>query len=203
LTDVDHRQDHTRARARGHGECSTARHAACRVADSLVHISGRHDLLDLAKGVTRMDDTKVPPATPATCDPRSEADGLPAQQKERYLAETCRCFDVPEEIDSLRGDIGWLRDGHSARTLVKHDDLRVVLIALAQGARIAEHTADARASILAVAGSVRVWIGPRAVVLRLGGLLVLDRGVRHAVEALEESAVLLTLAWPVTRPSRP
>jgi hypothetical protein len=32
--------------------------------------------------------------------------------------------------------------------------------------------------------------------LRLGGLLALDRGVRHDVTALEESAFLLTIAWP-------
>ena len=32
--------------------------------------------------------------------------------------------------------------------------------------------------------------------LRPGGLLALDRGVPHDIEALEESAFLLTLAWP-------
>jgi quercetin dioxygenase-like cupin family protein len=143
-----------------------------------------------------MSDSKIGPGTPSSCEPRSEADGLSAEQKERYLSEPCRCFELAKEVDSLRRDIGWRRDGHSARTLVKHDDLRVVLIALTQGARMGEHVADARASILTVAGSVRVWVGERAVALPLGGLLVLDRGITHDVEALEESAILLTLAWP-------
>jgi quercetin dioxygenase-like cupin family protein len=144
-----------------------------------------------------MIDSKFAPGAPPTCEPRSDADQLSAQQKERYLAEPCRCFDLGKEFDSLRRDIGWQRDGHSARTLVKHDDLRVVLIALARAARMGEHVADARASIQTVAGSVRVWIGERAVALPLGSLLVLDRGITHDVEALEESAILLTLAWPV------
>jgi quercetin dioxygenase-like cupin family protein len=143
-----------------------------------------------------MSDGKTAPESPSTCEPRSEADRLSAEQKERYLAEPCRCFELAKEVDSLRRDIGWRRDGHSARTLVKHEDLRVVLIALTQGARMGEHVADARASIMTVAGSVRVWVGERAVALPLGGLLVLDRGISHDVEALEESAILLTLAWP-------
>ena len=143
-----------------------------------------------------MPDRSSTPGAPAGCAPRSAADALSAQEKERYLAESGRCFALAEEFDSLRRDIGWRRDGHSARTLVKHEDLRVVLVALAERARIGEHTADARASILTVAGSVRVWIGERVIGLPLGGLLVLDRGVAHDVEALEESAILLTLAWP-------
>ena len=98
-----------------------------------------------------MSDRKIAPGTPSTCEPRSEADVLSAQQEERYLAEPCRCFELAKEFDSLRRDIGWRRDGHSARTLVEHDDLRVVLIALAQGACMGEHVADARASILTVA----------------------------------------------------
>jgi quercetin dioxygenase-like cupin family protein len=32
--------------------------------------------------------------------------------------------------------------------------------------------------------------------LPLGSLLTLDRGAPHEVEALEDSAVLLTIAWP-------
>jgi hypothetical protein len=31
----------------------------------------------------------------------------------------------------------------------------------------------------------------------LGGLLALDRGLPHDVEAIEESALLLTIAWPL------
>jgi quercetin dioxygenase-like cupin family protein len=142
-----------------------------------------------------MADQTTNTATPG-CEPRAAADAMSAQQKERYLSEPCHCFELNKEIESLRSDIGWRRDGHSARTLVKHDDLRVVLIALASGARMGEHAADARVTIQTVAGSVRLWLGERAIALPLGGLLVLDRALTHDVEAIEESAILLTLAWP-------
>jgi hypothetical protein len=32
--------------------------------------------------------------------------------------------------------------------------------------------------------------------LRAGGLVALDRGLPHDVEAIEDSAFLLTIAWP-------
>jgi quercetin dioxygenase-like cupin family protein len=143
-----------------------------------------------------MPDQNIGAGTPSSCEPRSAADALSAQQKERLLAEPCRCFDLSKEIESLHQDIGWRRDGHSARTLVKHEDLRVVLIALRKGARMGEHKTDARVTIQTVAGSVRLWLGERAIALPLGGLLVLDRALPHDVEALEESGILLTVAWP-------
>lgn len=142
-----------------------------------------------------MSDQNSGGGTPSSYQPRSAADSLSARQKEHLLAEPCRCFDLGQEIESLRHDVGW-RDGHSARTLVKHEDLRVVLIALAKGARMGEHKADARVTIQTVTGSVRLWLGERTIALPVGGLLVLDRALPHDVEAVEESAILLTIAWP-------
>jgi quercetin dioxygenase-like cupin family protein len=142
-----------------------------------------------------MPDPIVDPETSPPCEARA-ADPLTAQQKQRHLAEPSLCFQLGPEMESLHGDIGWRRDGHSARTLVKHDDLRVVLIALAPGARLEEHTTNARMSIQTIAGAVRVRLGERSVELPIGGLLVLDRLEAHDVEAIEESVILLTLVWP-------
>lgn len=142
-----------------------------------------------------MPDQTINPAVPPGCEPRAAADALSAQEKARYLSEPHRCFELNKEIESLRSDIGWRRGGHSARTLAKHDDLRVVLIALAPGVRMGEHVVDARVTIQTVAGSVRLWLGERAIALPLGSLLVLDRALTHDVEALEESAILLTVTW--------
>jgi hypothetical protein len=38
-------------------------------------------------------------------------------------------FDVARELEQLHGEPGW-QSGHNAKTLVKYDRLRVVLIAL-------------------------------------------------------------------------
>lgn len=104
-------------------------------------------------------------------------------------------FDLPAEIHRLQAETTW-STGQNARTLVKYDDVRIVLTALQAKARIPEHKAEGRISIHVLSGHLQVRASGRTFSLRPGGLLALDRGVPHDVEALEESAFLLTIAWP-------
>jgi quercetin dioxygenase-like cupin family protein len=112
------------------------------------------------------------------------------------LAGTHLAFDLPAEVERLKSEPTWGSGGHSARTLVKYDDLRVVLIALAAGRHIPEHTAEGRISVHVLSGRITFRASGQAFDLRPGGLLTLERAVPHDVAALEESAFLLTLAWP-------
>jgi quercetin dioxygenase-like cupin family protein len=96
----------------------------------------------------------------------------------------------------LRSDEGYLRGDHTARTLVHEPDLRVVLIAMKAGGRLEEHRAKATASVHVLSGRIRVDLPAKAVTLSAGSLLVLEGGLRHAVEAETESAFLLTLGGP-------
>ena len=98
-------------------------------------------------------------------------------------------------VNRLREEATW-STGQNARTLIKYDDFRVVVIALAAQARMQEHKADGRISIHVLSGHVQLRASGRTFNLRSGGLLALDRGVSHDVHALEESALLLTIAWP-------
>lgn len=107
-------------------------------------------------------------------------------------------FDLPAEVDRLRAEATW-STGQNARTLIKYDDLRVVLTALQAGTRIAEHKAEGRISVHVIAGHILMRADGRTFSLRTGGLLALERGVPHDVEAVEESAFLLTIAWPGAR----
>ena len=104
-------------------------------------------------------------------------------------------FDLARELEQLHREPGW-SSGQNAKTLVKYDDLRVVLIALKARLRLPGHQTEGRISIQTVAGHIQVRAQGRTFDLPLGRLLALDRGVSHAVEALEESACLLTIAWP-------
>jgi len=104
-------------------------------------------------------------------------------------------FDLTSEVDRLHGESTW-NTGQNARTLIKYDDLRVVLIALKAGARIPEHKANGRISVQLLSGHVRLNASGRAFNLLPGSLLALDERAPHDLEALEESALLLTIAWP-------
>ena len=104
-------------------------------------------------------------------------------------------FDLAAIDAEMRREDAYRGGGHTARTLVREDDMRIVLIVMRAGARIAEHGANDTASIHAISGHVRVRLPNNAVDLPAGRLLVLERGLRHDVEAVAESAFLLTLGW--------
>ena len=104
--------------------------------------------------------------------------------------------DLLQEIESLHSEDVWLqKTGPSSKTLVKHPDLRVVLIALRKDMRMAEHKATAAISVQTLAGHIRLKLPDRMADLPMGQLLVLDRSVPHDVEAVEDSAFLLTMSW--------
>ena len=111
------------------------------------------------------------------------------------MADPFMEFDLPAEIHRLKAETTW-STGQNARTLIKYDDFRVVLIALQAKVRIPEHNAEGRLSVHVLSGHIQLRASGRTFSLRPGGLLAIDRGVPHDVEALEESAFLLTMAWP-------
>ncbi len=104
-------------------------------------------------------------------------------------------FDLAAAERELRTQDAYARDGHTARTLVREADLRIVLLVMRAGSQIAEHHADETASIHALAGQVRLHLPDHVVELAAGQLLVLEPGLRHDVEAVGDSACLLTLGW--------
>jgi quercetin dioxygenase-like cupin family protein len=110
-------------------------------------------------------------------------------------AEAYHELDLARELDALHREPEW-KTGHNAKTLVKYDDLRLVLTALKAGSHIPPHQTSGRISIHALRGRIQVRAEGRTFNLSAGSLLALDQGLRHDVEALEDSAFLLTIAWP-------
>ena len=111
------------------------------------------------------------------------------------MASTFLEFDLTAEVNRLRGETTW-NTGRNARTLVKYDDFRVVLMALQANRRIPEHKTDGRISVHMLSGHIRLNASGRTFDLRPGSLVALDQGSSHDIEALEDSAFLLTIAWP-------
>ena len=106
-------------------------------------------------------------------------------------------FDLGEEIDQQQKEDSWIHGiGRSSKTLVKHDDLRIVLISLKANTQMHEHRAAARISVQTLTGHVQLRVVGRTVDLPAGHLLALDQCLPHDVVALKDSSVLLTLSWP-------
>ena len=113
------------------------------------------------------------------------------------LAEPILEIDLEGELCQLRQEDSLQREtGRSSKTLAKYPDLRIVLILMKGGSRMRQHRAEGRVSIQQLKGQTRIHLdASRKIDLCAGHLLVLDCGVLHDLEALEESALLLTICW--------
>lgn len=104
-------------------------------------------------------------------------------------------YDLTGIEHEMRQEEAYLRGGHTGRTLVRESDLRVVLVAVQGGARIAQHDAESSVSIHALSGHVRLHLPDKIVELTAGRLLAMGPKIQHDVEALVDSAFLMTLSW--------
>lgn len=111
------------------------------------------------------------------------------------LGSPMLAFDLNEEIEQLRNENAW-QGGRNSKTLVKHPDFRIVLTVLQSKAHLHEHVAAGRISVQVVTGHIRMHVAGQACDLPAGHLMALDRVIPHDVQALEESAFLLTICWP-------
>ncbi|MEO9160159.1 MAG: hypothetical protein ABI591_31340 [Kofleriaceae bacterium] len=111
-------------------------------------------------------------------------------------------FDFTTIDQEMRSEEAYAREGHTARTLVREHDLRVVLVVMKAGSRMEKHTANETVTIQTITGCLRLQLprlarqrDDRMVDLPVGRLLVIERENEHDVEAVGESAFLLTFGW--------
>jgi quercetin dioxygenase-like cupin family protein len=110
------------------------------------------------------------------------------------LATPMLTLDLIREIEQLRSEGRW-QSGHTAKTLAKYPELRVVLIVIKAGGRMDKHRAEERISLHTLDGRIRCNTAMHSIELAAGQMLMLEGGIPHDVEGIVESAFLLTIAW--------
>ena len=101
---------------------------------------------------------------------------------------------LADQLDRLKQESTWRTSRRNAITLTKEPTLRLVLLLLGKGTKMPEHQAVGPLTLHVLSGSVAFRAGDRAEEVGSGELIVLESAIGHEVEALEESACLLTLA---------
>jgi quercetin dioxygenase-like cupin family protein len=148
--------------------------------------------------VTDSKPASPPGRAPGADAPRSRDLRVDAAPGERPLGRPVLQFDLRSEADALRQEQGWSKTGHSAKTLVKHHDLRTVLIAMKKGTRMSEHQAAGATSIQLLEGRLALHIGSETLDVRAGNLVALDRELSHDVEAVEDAAFILSVVQAIS-----
>ncbi|WP_347352411.1 LuxR family transcriptional regulator [Intrasporangium sp.] len=101
-----------------------------------------------------------------------------------------------EAIEAARA----ARHGRGTRVLWTGAYQRLVVVGLAQGAQLAEHASPAAASLQVLSGTVRVYAGQEAEWVVRAGEVVAIPPERHGVDAVTESAFLLTVSLDPNKP---
>lgn len=105
-------------------------------------------------------------------------------------------FILGSEDDDLRERAESARTGRAAKTMVKEGPLSITIVALKKGASLQSHQVAGPVSIQSLRGCLRLTTDSGDLDLPVGGLVVLDAGVAHAATAIDDCALLITLAIP-------
>jgi quercetin dioxygenase-like cupin family protein len=113
---------------------------------------------------------------------------------ENFLAQRGTiAVDIRAEIARLKGEPAWADNDRHGSSLVKGDGINVALMMLKKGARVQEHHTRAPITVQVVEGRINFIAKDKTQVVTAGMIVALDRAIEHSVEALEESALVLTV----------
>lgn len=104
-------------------------------------------------------------------------------------------LNLEREIEELHHSPEW-ENGIARKVLIRYPDFQITLRLMKGNTRIPEHHNPGRICVQTVRGHIQMHALGKVFDLPQGAMLVLDRAVRHDVEAREESAFLLTVAYP-------
>jgi hypothetical protein len=96
----------------------------------------------------------------------------------------------------LRHDLEFTSGGRAAKTWVRMAGLRLTLVLIEQGFGLNPGATAGGAGIEVVEDRLRIHAGGQPWDLGTGELIALSGNLREPITALEETAFLLTVAWP-------
>jgi quercetin dioxygenase-like cupin family protein len=104
-------------------------------------------------------------------------------------------YDLGEQIEQLQQEPYW-QSGRNSKTIVHHEDFRMVVTAIQANTTIHEHRTAGRLAVQILRGHMRMHANGEEFDLPAGRILVVDQAVPYDMHAIEDSAFLLTIAWP-------
>ena len=105
-------------------------------------------------------------------------------------------FRLREEIDQLRQELKSASGQRSAKTLTKAGRLRVTLVVMDADASMNPESSQGGATLEVLEGRLQVQTQGQGHELASGELLILDDNLREPIRAMDQSAFLITVAWP-------
>ena len=113
---------------------------------------------------------------------------------ENFLAQGgLIAVDIRAEIARLKGEPAWANNDRHGSSLVKGDGINVALLMLKKGAKMQAHHTRAPITVNVIEGRINFVVKDKTQAVTAGMIVALDRGIEHSIEALDESAIVLTV----------
>ncbi len=106
--------------------------------------------------------------------------------------EELATHDVTGILAGIKSRDAWGRQDRQSTLLFEDERLRISLIAMHASTAIARHKVDCPISVQVIEGKLKFNTDKESAVLQRGQILTLKAGVWHDLEAIEETAFLLT-----------
>jgi quercetin dioxygenase-like cupin family protein len=99
---------------------------------------------------------------------------------------------IADQIAAARQSAQWQSGDRFGVSIAKQRDLTTTLLLLKQGARLQTHSNPHSVAVQVLSGEIRFSAQGTDHTLKPGMILTLEHDLPHAVEAIAESAILLT-----------
>lgn len=99
---------------------------------------------------------------------------------------------TPGEVFDVRPLGGALKDAKST-TLIRAAQLEVIRLVLPAGKRLPEHHVPGEITVQCVEGVIRFFVKGEPRTMQAGEMLLLGAGEPHALEALDDASVIVTI----------
>src|SRR5574344_2109646 len=83
-----------------------------------------------------------------------------------------------------------------SRTLAQNDAVSITLFAFSKGEEIGGHDSEGDAMVQVIEGTGRFTVGGTEHIVHAGEVLIMPAKIRHAVYAVEDFKMLLTVVFP-------
>jgi quercetin dioxygenase-like cupin family protein len=104
-------------------------------------------------------------------------------------------YTLDQERRELESLVARTTAGRTAKTLAKSDTLRVFLVQLRAGTTVDPSANAGAASLQVLAGRVSLQARGKPLELGAGQLVILSENLREPLRALDDSTLLVTVAW--------
>ena len=120
-------------------------------------------------------------------------EATPQRKQDHVLDAQLVSIDIPAFMEQLKQESPWKDSDRNTITVFKTDGMRIVLIGLHEGAKMAKHLAEGIISVQVLEGQINFTTELQTVTLHKGQMLALHERIPHSVLAIKETFFLLTL----------